>query len=144
MHGHRPGRSRLTSWTSFTSILAAAVECRSRATRCITANTLQTNVDITCDGLTFSSYLSKVANFKLLHLHLAVGASVANLRVTPCEFCRHLRQQKTKTPWAIVRRCLRDPTFSRFSRTPTCDRQTDRQTHDYSIYRVGMASRGKN
>jgi len=29
-----------------------------------------------------------------------------------------------------VWRCLRDPTFSRFSRTPTCDRQarTDRQT----------------
>jgi len=39
------------------------------------------------------------------------------------------------TPWAIVWRCLRDPTFSRFSITPTCDRQTDRQTnkqtHDY-------------
>ena len=29
-----------------------------------------------------------------------------------------------------VWRCYRDPTFSRFSRTPTCDRQTDRQTHD--------------
>jgi len=24
-----------------------------------------------------------------------------------------------------VRRCLRDPTFSRFRRTPTCDRRTD-------------------
>jgi len=24
---------------------------------------------------------------------------------------------------------LRDPTFSRFSRTPTCDWQTDRQTN---------------
>jgi len=37
--------------------------------------------------------------------------------------------------------------FSRFSRTPTCDRQTDRQTdgqiHDYGIYRASMASRGK-
>jgi len=29
---------------------------------------------------------------------------------------------------AIVWRCLRDPTFSRFSRTLTCDRQTDGQT----------------
>jgi len=29
---------------------------------------------------------------------------------------------------AIVRCCLCDPTFSRFSRTPTCDRRTDRQT----------------
>jgi len=27
-----------------------------------------------------------------------------------------------------VRRCLRDSTFSRFSRTPTCDKQTDGQT----------------
>jgi len=27
-----------------------------------------------------------------------------------------------------VWRCLRDPTFSHFSRTPTCDRQIDRHT----------------
>ena len=34
------------------------------------------------------------------------------------------------SPWAIVRCYLRDPTFSRFSRTPTCDGRTDghRQT----------------
>ena len=31
-------------------------------------------------------------------------------------------------PWIILWRCLRDPTFSRFSRTPTCDRQTDKRT----------------
>ena len=30
------------------------------------------------------------------------------------------------TPWGIVWCCLCDPTFSRFSRTPTCDGQTDR------------------
>jgi len=30
-------------------------------------------------------------------------------------------------------------TFSRFSRTPTCNRQT----HEYGIYRASMASRGK-
>jgi len=30
------------------------------------------------------------------------------------------------SPWAIVRFYLRDPTFSRFSRTPICDGQTDR------------------
>jgi len=35
---------------------------------------------------------------------------------------------KNYTPWAIVCCCLRDPTFSRFSRTPTCDGQTDGQT----------------
>jgi len=28
------------------------------------------------------------------------------------------------SPWAIVCCCLRDPTFSRFRRTPTCDGQT--------------------
>ena len=33
------------------------------------------------------------------------------------------------SPWAVVWRCLRDPPmFSRFSRTPTCDRWTDGQT----------------
>jgi len=45
---------------------------------------------------------------------------------------------------AIVQRCLHDPTFSRFSRTPTCNRQADRQTHDDGIYGVSMSSRGKN
>ena len=39
--------------------------------------------------------------------------------------------------------CLRVPTFSHFSRTPTCDgqtdRQTDRQTHDHCIYRESRA-----
>ena len=41
--------------------------------------------------------------------------------------------------------CLCDPTFSRFSRTPTCVRQTrtDRQTQGHSIYRASIASRGK-
>jgi len=42
--------------------------------------------------------------------------------------------------YAIVWHCLHDPTFSHFSRTPTCHRQT----HDYRIYRASMASRGKN
>ena len=72
------------------------------------------------------SYLSKVANFNIHHLHFAPP-----LRVTPfdIELCRDFRHQKTRIPaWAIVWRCLRDPTLSRFSRTPTCDRQTDRQT----------------
>ena len=48
--------------------------------------------------------------------------------------------------WDIVWFCLRYPVFSRFSRTPTCDRQTDRhrQTQGHSIYRASIASRGKN
>jgi len=41
-----------------------------------------------------------------------------------------------------------DPTFSRFDAIPACDGQTDgrtdRQTHDDSVYRASIASRGKN
>ena len=49
--------------------------------------------------------------------------------MTQFEFCRDFRHQRTIIPaWAIARRCLRNPTFSRFSRTPTCFRQTDRHT----------------
>ena len=42
--------------------------------------------------------------------------------------------------------CLFDPTFSRFSRTPTCvrHRQTDRRTRAHDLYRACIASRGKN
>ena len=51
-------------------------------------------------------------------------------------------------PGRISRRSLApenslDPTLSRFSRTPTCDRQTQTDT-DHSIYRACIASRGKN
>jgi len=52
-----------------------------------------------------AGYLSKVADFEPPHLHLGPRQGVI-----PVEFR------------------LRDPTFSRFSSTPTCDRQTDGQT----------------
>jgi len=39
---------------------------------------------------------------------------------------------------AIVRRCLRDPMFSRFGTTSACNRQTDGRTHDDSIYRSAL------
>jgi len=51
--------------------------------------------------------------------------------------------RKLGSLWAIVWRCLCDSTFNRFSRTPTRDRQTDRQTHDDSIYRANTASCSK-
>ena len=35
------------------------------------------------------------------------------------------------SPRAVVWRCWRDPEFSRFDRTPTCDRQTDIHTDGY-------------
>ena len=41
-------------------------------------------------------------------------------------------------------RCLRDSVFSGFDTIPDCDRQTDGRTHNYSIYRASIASRGKN
>jgi len=71
--------------------------------------------------------LSKVADFDPRHVHL-----MPPLGVTPVEFRGDLLHQKMRKlePSAIVCCCLRDPTFSRFSRTPTCYRQTDihRQT----------------
>jgi len=59
---------------------------------------------------------------------------------------------ETKSPRAIVWRCLCDPTFSHFATVQDCDGQTDArtvkgtdgQTHDGSIYRASTASRGKN
>jgi len=48
----------------------------------------------------------------------------------------------------MVRRYFHDPMFSRFGKIPACDgwtdSRTDRQTHDDSIYRPSIASRGKN
>jgi len=63
--------------------------------------------------------------------------------VTPLEFRLDFWHRKTnKSPLAIVRRRLRDPKFSRLSRTPTCDRQTDGQTDDDGKYHFSIASRG--
>jgi len=47
-------------------------------------------------------------------------------------------------PWAIVWRCLREPTLNHFGTVLTCDGQTDGHTHDDRIYRASLASRGKN
>jgi len=40
--------------------------------------------------------------------------------------------------------CWCDPMFSSSGTIRPCDRQTDGQTHDDSIYRTSIASRGKN
>jgi len=37
-----------------------------------------------------------------------------------------------------------DSVFSSFDTIQACDRQTDRRTHDDSIYHTSIASRGKN
>ena len=49
-----------------------------------------------------------------------------------------------KSLWAIVWRCLRDSKFNGFDTIPACDRRTDGRTHDDSIYRASITSRGKN
>jgi len=46
-----------------------------------------------------------------------------------------------------MRRCLRDPTFSRFDTIPECDRHTHTQTHRHTTTAntaLSIASRGKN
>ena len=50
------------------------------------------------------------------------------------------------SPWAIVWRCLRDPMFKHLCRTPTCDRQTDKQTdgHMMTAYITLPLHRGVN
>ena len=60
----------------------------------------------------------------------AFGALVES---DPGRISRRSLASENQSPWAIVWCCcLCDPTFSRFSRTPTCDRhrqtQTDRRT----------------
>jgi len=46
----------------------------------------------------------------------------------PGRISRRSLASENYSPRAIVWFCLYDPVFSRFSRTPTCDRHTDRQT----------------
>jgi len=61
------------------------------------------------------------------------------------EFLPRYEARENWSPWAIVRRCLRDPTFSlSVEHRLVTDRHRGRQTHDDGIYCAGMASRGKN
>jgi len=46
----------------------------------------------------------------------------------PGRISRRSLASENQIPWAIVWCYLCDPTFSRFSRTPTCDRQTQTDT----------------
>jgi len=83
-------------------------------------------------------YWSKMADFNLPTSNLAPlwgGLDV----ISPRYFA-----PENYSPWATVWRCLRDPAFSRFGIVPACDRQTDRKTHDDSIHRASIKSRGDN
>jgi len=85
-------------------------------------------------------YWSKIADCNRPHLYLALL-----LGVTPLELHRHFWRQKTGVPWlsfGVICLILR---LAVFVQCPlVTDRRTDRQTHDDSIYRASIASRGKN
>ena len=66
-----------------------------------------------------AGYLSKVAD---LPTPPAFGAPVGG---DPGGISRRCLASENNSPWATVWYCLCDSTFSRFSRTPTCDGQTD-------------------
>jgi len=55
-------------------------------------------------------------------------STVASVGVTCLSFAEIFSVRK-QTPWAILWHCLHDPAFSRFSKTPTCDRQTHDDTN---------------
>jgi len=82
-----------------------------------------TLIETMCLSYTFSRcsrLFVESRRFDPPHLHLTPPQGVI-----PVEFRWDLWHPKNWIPWAIVWCCLRDPTFSRFSRAPTCDRQTD-------------------
>jgi len=67
-----------------------------------------------------ASYLSKFADFNPPVGGDAGGFSVRSLA------------SETLRPWAIVRRCLRDPVFSGYNTIRACDGRTDRQTDGHT------------
>jgi len=79
--------------------------------------------------------------FQLPHLHLTYATYIWHLRWrwTRLTFAEIFGVIKLES-WAIVWRCLRDPMFSRFSRTPTCDRRTDGPTDTWRQLIPALAS----
>jgi len=63
--------------------------------------------------------------------------------VISLELRRDFLAPENLSPWAIVWRCLCNPRFSHLCRTLDLW-QTDRQTHDDSIYCASISSCGKN
>jgi len=67
--------------------------------------------------------LSKVANLPTTHVYVAPTQGVISI-----EFHKDLWCPKTIETLSYCATLFRDPLFSRFDRTQTCDRRTDRQT----------------
>jgi len=90
-----------------------------------------------------ASYLSKVADFNLPHLHLAPPMGVFNL----IRILQRSLASENYCLWAIMWCYLRDPKFNHFDTIPACDRQTDGRTdgltdtYDDRIHRASIARR---
>jgi len=121
------GRIRSPSNTS----LVTRISCRwqTRATRCITANVLQTNnIDAHCDEL--ATELSwQLTNFQLPHLHLTNPTCIWRLGWGwPGLWFAEIFGTRKLDVLGYRVALFGDPMFSCFSSTPTCDRRTDRRT----------------
>ena len=85
-------------------------------------------------------WTGRKAQFYPFHLHFALP-----LRVIPSEFRQDCWCQKTKP--IATRATLSVDMFSRFDRTPTCDRRTDRYRYGRKTVAhtaLGYRSAGKN
>ena len=86
-----------------------------------------TLIETMCLSFTVSGiagYLSKVTDFDPLHLHLVPPAEIFGIR------------KLESLGYRVVFLC--DPTFSRFSGTPTCGRQTQIQTQGHRAVKTPL------
>ena len=104
-------------------------------------------MSILCRFRVIARFSSKVTNF---NPHTCICRPRRGWSLSNFAMIFGVRKLKSR---AIVRRYLRDPTFSRFDTIPECDRQThththtDRQTHRHTTTAntaLSIASRGNN
>ena len=108
-------------------------------------STLIETMRLSCTVFKISSYMSKVADFD--RPHAAFGAPAGEWSRSNFAEIFSNRKLESMNYRVLLFVWSYRPTFSRFSRTPTCDRQTDGrtdgQTQGHGIYRACIASRGK-
>ena len=128
--------------------LTCLLNCRkhrcnvTRATCYITTKVLQTEGDAQCDKLATKLSRQRLRVICRKSPILTYPTCIWHLRWDdPVWVLPRSSASENCSPWPIMRRCLRDPTFNRFieHRLVIDDRQTDRQTHDDVIYLASMA-----